>query len=388
MLRSAGLQQYSSVLRKNGFQRREDLFLASDATLHSAGVHIEAHRLRLRALASLEWHKRLAAAQSSSSLSALALCRFLFISLLLHAMIAVPWFRSAVAAAAVTCWLYGRKAAKYFRLHMHSWSKYLFHRHEQTSRVNPDAADLPNLDTGNDGTEDTELNADALAPTTMSAELEQDNCHAATAAAKDDPTVPLLANVDLSEGKHKKLEELRHALRNADINIPDEMKIGRNEDAVFIRFLQARHWDAEKAAALLKETIAWRTDRGEGKMLGEDPSEHMRKQCLSRYELGFYGFDSQYGRPITLERLGASDVPGLAKVLGGSKHVIDMHVRYMEVATRVMMEEASRRNGYVTDKMCLLMDLQGTTMRLLSKANLHVFSQVMYIDSHYYPVRP
>ena len=102
-------------------------------------------------------------------------------------------------------------------------------------------------------------------------------------------------------------------------------------------------------------------------MLGEDPSEHVKQLCLERHQIGWYSRNNRQGRPLTLERLGANDLPGLAEVLGAPDDVVDLHIRYMEVATPVMMEEASQRRGHVVDKRSLLRDLKGTIWHLTSK---------------------
>ena len=102
-------------------------------------------------------------------------------------------------------------------------------------------------------------------------------------------------------------------------------------------------------------------------MLGEDPSEHVKQHCSERHQIGWYSRNDRQRRPLTLERLGVNDLPGLAEVLGGLNDLVDLHIRYMEVATPVMMEEASQRRGHVVDKRSLLRDLKGTIWHLTSK---------------------
>ena len=122
-----------------------------------------------------------------------------------------------------------------------------------------------------------------------------------------------------------------------------------------------------RAASLLHEIISWRSSRGERRMLGEDPSDHVEQLCLERHQIGWYSRNDRQRRLLTLERLGANDLPGLAEVLGGPDDLVDLHIRYMEVATPVMMEEASQRRGHVVDKRSLLRDLKGTIWHLTSK---------------------
>lgn len=342
------------MFKRHGYTMEEELMMLDDEELRLLGVHLDAHRKRIQLMAKLAWERRLAESTCPSKQVTLGQAIMVATLAVIIPAVASPGdvgraVRRIALVGTILVWHYGKDG-------LGAAQRWLGKLHND------------------------EAGAQRAARASESRGVRQPS------VAGDEGQLEM--EEDLIDSQERKVEELKGKLQEEGLEIPRGMKIGDNEKAVLVRFLRAREWRVENALAMLEETINWREERGgDQKMIEHEPSEEEKQLCLSRYELGFYSFDKE-GRPVTLEHVGKSDLPGLAKEIGGIDTLVDFHVRYMELASRVMMEHSSRRRGVVSDKMCLILDLEGATSRLASRENMDILRRVSYIDQHYYPARP
>lgn len=114
------------------------------------------------------------------------------------------------------------------------------------------------------------------------------------------------------------------------------------DDFTLLRFVQARPTGTGAAAAMFRESMAWRsTDgRGVGRLFAEHhpraPATPSNEAARAHFYGGFAGFGVS-GEPLLVERLGRVDLAGIARegepLLGC---VLDAYVVYLETAFRAV----------------------------------------------------
>lgn len=164
--------------------------------------------------------------------------------------------------------------------------------------------------------------------------------------------------------------------------LPDDMLVAGSQAAALRRFLVAKKWDVDAAAAQLGATIAWRATHVPP-ALASPPTERLalvRKLFPSNPLLGI----SKSGHPVSLACLCVSDPGVVAKEITASDLVSDFVVR-AEWYSSVVFQDASAKAGSVIDKEVALVDISG--LGLSHRPLLSLFKEFNATSGAFFPER-
>ncbi|XP_037958473.1 protein real-time [Teleopsis dalmanni] len=168
----------------------------------------------------------------------------------------------------------------------------------------------------------------------------------------------------LSPMQESKLLELRKMLDGVD----DLAKMPSYQ--TILRFLKARDWHVNQAFGMLCDSIKWRKEHNIDGLLTEYKAPSV---VINHFPGGWHNHDKD-GRPIYILRLGHMDVKGLLKSIG-TEGLLKLSLHICEEGIQKINESAERLGKPVLS-WCLLVDLEGLSMRHLwrpgVKALLHI----------------
>mmetsp|Transcript_86332 Transcript_86332/g.252635 ORF Transcript_86332/g.252635 Transcript_86332/m.252635 type:complete len:705 (+) Transcript_86332:55-2169(+) len=152
-------------------------------------------------------------------------------------------------------------------------------------------------------------------------------------------------------------------------------------DHMLVRFLIARQWDVEKAAAMLREHYKWLAETKMSALLKDHfPEEpHIKKF----YPQAYHGTD-KLGRPVYIERPGCIDMPRLLQVTTPER-LLDYVYAGTELQIRRRLPACSLVRGEVVDKSLNIMDLDGLGFRVVTHTTARrvVRDIVTMLQNHY-----
>ena len=114
------------------------------------------------------------------------------------------------------------------------------------------------------------------------------------------------------------------------------------------------------------------------------PAE-LKNATFDGYQSGWYSTHTSIGCPVYIERTGLLHLNQVLKHVS-AEDVVNHHLRMMEWMMRVLMPEMAKREGLpAPDKVVNLLDMQGLSTRVLSRASMSIFRRVVAIDQTYFP---
>uniref|UniRef100_A0A336LKE0 CSON007951 protein n=1 Tax=Culicoides sonorensis TaxID=179676 RepID=A0A336LKE0_CULSO len=177
----------------------------------------------------------------------------------------------------------------------------------------------------------------------------------------------------LSPLQESRLVQLRQRLEEeSELNkIPDYPTL--------LRFLRARDFSIDKSAAMLLDSLKWREQHRVDHLLDE---YRMPSVLTKHFPGGWHEFDKD-GRPLYILRLGHMDVKGLLKSIG-EDGLLKLTLHICEEGLRKMQEQTNRQEKPIWS-WCLLVDLEGLSMRHLWRPGVKALLRIIEVVEQNYP---
>ncbi|XP_058814646.1 protein real-time isoform X3 [Topomyia yanbarensis] len=176
----------------------------------------------------------------------------------------------------------------------------------------------------------------------------------------------------LSPMQESQLVQFRKKMEDStDHNAPDFQTL--------LRFLRARDFNIEKAASMLQESLQWREEHRIDQIL----SEYKTPLVVEKYFPGGWHHHDKDGRPLYILRLGNMDVKGLLKSVGEDE-LLKLTLHICEEGLK-LMKEATNVFGKPIGNWCLLVDLDGLSMRHLWRPGVKALLRIIETVEKNYP---
>ncbi|XP_053675655.1 protein real-time [Anopheles nili] len=146
-----------------------------------------------------------------------------------------------------------------------------------------------------------------------------------------------------------------------------------------LRFLRARDFSIDKATAMLQESLQWRKEHRIDDILGE----YKTPVVVEKYFPGGWHHHDKDGRPLYILRLGTMDVKGLLKSVGEDE-LLKLTLHICEEGLK-LMKEATKLFGKPIWNWCLLVDLDGLSMRHLWRPGVKALLRIIETVEKNYP---
>ncbi|XP_050077208.1 protein real-time isoform X1 [Anopheles maculipalpis] len=146
-----------------------------------------------------------------------------------------------------------------------------------------------------------------------------------------------------------------------------------------LRFLRARDFSIDKATGMLQESLQWRKEHRIDDIL----SEYKTPAVVEKYFPGGWHHHDKDGRPLYILRLGTMDVKGLLKSVGEDE-LLKLTLHICEEGLK-LMKEATKLFGKPIWNWCLLVDLDGLSMRHLWRPGVKALLRIIETVEKNYP---
>ncbi|ETN65821.1 CRAL/TRIO domain-containing protein [Anopheles darlingi] len=146
-----------------------------------------------------------------------------------------------------------------------------------------------------------------------------------------------------------------------------------------LRFLRARDFSIDKATVMLQESLQWRKEHRIDDILGE----YKMPAVVEKYFPGGWHHHDRDGRPLYILRLGTMDVKGLLKSVGEDE-LLKLTLHICEEGLK-LMKEATKRFDKPVWNWCLLVDLDGLSMRHLWRPGVKALLRIIETVEKNYP---
>lgn len=146
-----------------------------------------------------------------------------------------------------------------------------------------------------------------------------------------------------------------------------------------LRFLRARDFSIDKATAMLQESLQWRAEHRIDDIL----SEYKTPVVVEKYFPGGWHHHDKDGRPLYILRLGNMDVKGLLKSVGEDE-LLKLTLHICEEGLK-LMKEATKLFEKPIWNWCLLVDLDGLSMRHLWRPGVKALLRIIETVEKNYP---
>ncbi|XP_050084848.1 protein real-time isoform X3 [Anopheles aquasalis] len=146
-----------------------------------------------------------------------------------------------------------------------------------------------------------------------------------------------------------------------------------------LRFLRARDFSIDKATVMLQESLQWRKEHRIDDIL----SEYKMPAVVEKYFPGGWHHHDRDGRPLYILRLGTMDVKGLLKSVGEDE-LLKLTLHICEEGLK-LMKEATKRFDKPVWNWCLLVDLDGLSMRHLWRPGVKALLRIIETVEKNYP---
>lgn len=155
----------------------------------------------------------------------------------------------------------------------------------------------------------------------------------------------------------------------------------RLDDHTLARFLEARKFDDQKATQMIEKLFSWRIEQEVDQIhLFEFPELPQVKQV---YPHGFHKTD-RYGRPIYIERIGALDLNRLFEITT-EERMLKYYIREYEAMIKEKIPACAKAAGFPVEQTLTILDLGGSSMKLMSKKVINFVKIASSVCQDYYP---
>ncbi|CAG9321265.1 unnamed protein product [Blepharisma stoltei] len=156
---------------------------------------------------------------------------------------------------------------------------------------------------------------------------------------------------------------------------------GNFDDHTLGRFLRARKFNFDKAMEMFQNYLRWRQEFGVDQIMSyEFPELEQVKAC---YPHGFHKTDS-HGRPIYIERIGSLDLKRLFEITT-EERMIRYYVKSYETMLNVQIPACAIAAGHPVEQSLTILDLGGSSTKLMSKKVYKFIQMASKIGQDYYP---
>ncbi|XP_052868948.1 protein real-time [Anopheles cruzii] len=146
-----------------------------------------------------------------------------------------------------------------------------------------------------------------------------------------------------------------------------------------LRFLRARDFSIDKSTVMLQESLQWRKEHRIDDILGE----YKTPAVVEKYFPGGWHHHDKDGRPLYILRLGTMDVKGLLKSVGEDE-LLKLTLHICEEGLK-LMKEATKLFDKPIWNWCLLVDLDGLSMRHLWRPGVKALLRIIETVEKNYP---
>ncbi|KAM3687015.1 hypothetical protein ACB094_10G044700 [Castanea mollissima] len=155
-----------------------------------------------------------------------------------------------------------------------------------------------------------------------------------------------------------------------------------NDYHTLLRFLRMRDFDLSKAKDEFLNYLNWRESFGVDKISKEFKFEEYAKVKI-HYPHGYHGVD-RCGRPVYIERIGMVNLNSLLQVTT-IERFITYHVSEQEKSLNLRYPACSIAAKRHIASTTSILDVNGVGMSNFSKPARFLLTEIMKIDSNYYP---
>ncbi|GLI68592.1 hypothetical protein VaNZ11_013062 [Volvox africanus] len=156
---------------------------------------------------------------------------------------------------------------------------------------------------------------------------------------------------------------------------------GHDDRFTLLRFLKARQWDVQRAAAMYQNMVKWRIDQ-HADHLYETFVFAEREEVLRHYP-HFYHNTDKYGRPIYIELLGQTDPSRMLEATTLDR-LVHYHICEVENLMRRILPACSALAGRPIITKSVILDMRGVSMKTFGSAAQKILKTVIAIDQDYY----
>lgn len=181
---------------------------------------------------------------------------------------------------------------------------------------------------------------------------------------------------NLTEEQKQKLSLLRRYLSEKGYT-------SRLDDASLLRFLRARKFDVEKAKVMFINCEDWRKSAGVNTILQD--YHYTEKPLVAKMYPQYYHKTDKDGRPVYFEELGKVYLPDMLKITTQDRMLLNLIWEY-ELFTTYRLPACSRKQGYLVETSCTIMDLKGISISSAYQVVGYV-KEASKIGQDYYPER-
>lgn len=177
---------------------------------------------------------------------------------------------------------------------------------------------------------------------------------------------------ELTPMQESKLLDLENRIKeNEEYKTPDHQTI--------LRFLKARDFNVEKSYQMLIESLKWRRENEIDKLL----QLYKTPSVISKHFPGGWHHYDNDGKPLYVLRLGHMDVKGLLKSVG-EEGLLRLTLHICEEGLQLMKESTKELEKPISN-WCLLVDLEGLSMRHLWRPGVKALLRIIETVEKNYP---
>lgn len=181
---------------------------------------------------------------------------------------------------------------------------------------------------------------------------------------------------NLTEDQKKTLQEFRNLLK-------DQGYEKRLDDATLLRFLRARKFDLEQAKIMFVNCETWRKENNVDNILTD--FHYDEKPLVAQLYPQYYHKIDKDGRPVYYEELGKVNLTEMLKITTQERMLKNLTWEY-ESFTNNRLPACSRKQGYLVETSCTILDLKGISISTASQVLAYV-REASKIGQDYYPER-
>lgn len=152
-----------------------------------------------------------------------------------------------------------------------------------------------------------------------------------------------------------------------------------------LRYLRANDFDFKKATEHISRNIKWREEYNVKELTQMNPEDILGCPMNSLVEIFPHwhcGYDKM-GRPVLYKQYGKFDTEKI-KEISSIDAVAKYHIWEQEVCMQMCLEQ-SRRTGYIVETMTGIMDVEGMTIKQVTRDFLTIVKAIANIDQTQYP---
>ncbi|KAK4998642.1 cytosolic factor, phosphatidylinositol/phosphatidylcholine transfer protein [Elasticomyces elasticus] len=159
----------------------------------------------------------------------------------------------------------------------------------------------------------------------------------------------------------------------------------RLDTLTMLRFLRARKFNVEMAKQMFLDSEKWRREFGGGVDDLVRTFDYKEKAQVFEYYPQYYHKTDKDGRPVYIEQLGKIDLTAMYKITTEKRMLENLVCEYEKMADP-RLPACSRKQGYLLETSCTIMDLKGVGISKVSSVYGYV-QKASAISQNYYPER-